>query len=317
VTTYWKVGEEWLVGTAEKRATALEVTIGNANECTVGLYNFLCFGFYLDATVGPLVEFIAPFPYSLFPGILMEIILPQKQILAATVVAGAAAAAGGLVGEEGGVGAGIAAGAAVGGLAAFGASAAIAAADMFEYSACQMDIVYGNYFFTVYGDCFDWQKDHYHHHAADHFEGVKQQLRYVTGSSTDKVLSETLVAGNGITVQAGALFSGTGNIATVYGTSGLVIAATSLLTIEAMQVSCGAPTISLQSPAAQITLAPSSASLSAANCIYLNGEVTFTIAPLADTFTPCEPPVDAMQDAAAALADAVHELEAALGTGGH
>ncbi len=310
MTTYWKVGGEWLVGTAENGATALEVTIGNANECTVGLYNFLCCGFYLDATVGPLVEFIAPFPYSLFPGILMEIILPQSQVLAATVVAGATAAAAtvtvagaDIYGPVGGIAAGVS--------SAMGVAAIAAAAVLSKFpSGCQMDIVYGNYFFTVYGDCFDWQKDHYHHHAADHFKGVKQQLRYVTGSSTDNVSSETLVAGNGITVQAGAAFSGTGNIATVYGESGVVIAATELLAIEAVQVSCEAPTVSLQTPAAQITLAPFSATLSAAAVIYLNGEVTFTIAPLASTFEPWEPPE--MKEAETALAAAVHELEAAL-----
>lgn len=310
MTTYWKVGGEWRVGTAENPATALEVTIGMANECTVGLYNFLCFGFYLDATVGPLVEFIAPFPYSLFPGMLMEIILPQSAVLAATVMAGAVATAGGLAGaatSNPALGVDVAIAAAVPAVAA-----TLAIAQYFP-SGCQMDVVFGNYFFTVYGDCFDWQKDHYHHNAADHFNGVKQQLRYVTGPSIEFVSSETLVAGNGITVQAGAVFTGMGATTTVYGESGVVIAATVTLTIEATQVNCNAPEIALQTPAAQITLAPFSATLSAATVIYLNGEVRFTPQALADTFTPSPPPVAALQQAADALADAVHELEHALG----
>lgn len=317
MTTHWKVGGHWFVGTAESPATALEVTIGNANEFTVGFYNFVCLGFYLDATVGPLVEFIAPFPYCVFPGILLEIILPQKQILAAAVVAGTAAAAGALVGEMGGVGAGVAAGAVAGGVATYGASAAIAAADMFQYSACQMDVVYGNYFFTVYGECYDWQpEDCYHHDAVDHFHSAKQTLHSVVKTSTENVGSKAVYAARGLAIQAEGQIAAESKVATtVFGNTGVTIAATTTLTFSAPTVILSAPEIAVQTPSAAITL-QAAASLIAPT-LYLNGVQSFVMG----DFVPVpmgEPPIyTQVSDAQAALDDALAAYEAEMSGHGH
>ncbi|NDC52943.1 MAG: hypothetical protein EBZ74_01315, partial [Planctomycetia bacterium] len=110
MSTIWQVGGHWYVGSPDHPATALELTIGTATEFTFGDYNFFCAGFYLDATVGPLVEFIAPFPYSIFGGTLIEIIIPQAAVMAAVVAGGAAGAVAGLFEAEQGGSAGAQAG---------------------------------------------------------------------------------------------------------------------------------------------------------------------------------------------------------------
>jgi len=325
MTTHWKPGGHWYVGTAEHPATALEITIGNANEFTIGFYNFACFGFYLDATVGPLVEFIAPFPYCVFPGILLEIILPQKQILAAAVVAGVTAASGAVVGELGASAVNPVVGASGGFLAAVGAGAAataaveaaIAATAAFPYSACQMDVVYGNYFFTVYGTCHDWQPEgSYEHKAVDHFASAKQKLHNVVNWSTEQVQSKAIFADGGLAIQATDQFSAQGVTVDIFGDTGLTIAATSELAFDAPMVVVQAPEIAVQTPAAAIKVEEAASLVGPA--LYLNGDHVFEVGEFA--LVAMDPPPDfavLVETAENALNTALQAYVEAMEGGGH
>jgi len=326
MTTIWQVGGHWYVGSPTHNATALELTIGTANEFTFGDYNFFCLGFYLDATVGPLVELIAPFPYSVFGGTLVEIIIASPAILTAAVVAGAAAAAGALAGEEEGVGVGVAAGA-VGGAAAAvaagaaGAAAAAAAAMVTtEYPlACQLDLVYGNYFFTVYGDCHTNAVlgDNYTHDGVEHFHYAVELLHSVTGISSVTVLSELVVASAGITMSAAEQVAAETDTVSMIGSTGLDVGATADLQLSGAAVAVAAAgQVALVTTTANITVGSGAITCNAAT-IYLNGEVVFLVAPFASAVVPLPLPTDEITEAMANLADAVAAVGAAAGHGHH
>jgi hypothetical protein len=317
MSTIWQVGGHWYVGSPEHDATALELTIGTATEFTFGDYNFFCLGFYLDATVGPLVEVIAPFPYSIFGGTLIEIIIPQGSVLAATVAGGAAGAAAGLFAAEMGDSAGAQAGLAT---AAAVATAAKTAAQSWG-NGCQLDLVFGNYFFTVYGDTLETVPDKHHHHdGVQHFHYAIQLLHSVTDDSLLNVQSLLVVANAGITLSATAEIIAQGATATIYGSTGLQIGATATLQLSGTATATiAAPgQISLVSTGASITLAPAAVTFNAAT-IYLNGEVAFLVAPFAAPIVPVPPPTAEIDTAMANLAAAVAAAGAAAagGAAGH
>ena len=310
MTTIWQVGGHWYVGSPSHNATALELTIGTANEFTFGDYNFFCLGFYLDATVGPLVELIAPFPYSVFGGTLVEIIIASPAILTAAVVAGTAAAAGALAGEEEGVGVGVAAGA-VGGAAA--AAAAVAA----EFPAgCQLDLVYGNYFFTVYGDCYEEDLgDNYIHHGVEHFTCDVQLLHVVAGISAVTVLSELVVASAGITISAVGQVAAETDTVLMIGSTGLDVGATADLELSGATVAVAAAgQVALVTTTANISVGSGAITCNAAT-IYLNGEVVFLVAPFVLAVVPLPLPTGQITTAMANLAAAVAAVGAAAGHG--
>ena len=310
MTTIWQVGGHWYVGSPSHNATALELTIGTANEFTFGDYNFFCLGFYLDATVGPLVELIAPFPYSVFGGTLVEIIIASPAILTAAVVAGTAAAAGALAGEEEGVGVGVAAGA-VGGAAA--AAAAVAA----EFPAgCQLDLVYGNYFFTVYGDCYEEDLgDNYIHHGVEHFTCDVQLLHMVAGISAVTVQSELVVASAGITMSAAEQVAAETDTVSIIGSTGLNVGATADLQLSGAAVAvAAAEQIALVTTTANISVGSGAITCNAAT-IYLNGEVVFLVAPFVLAVVPLPLPTGQITTAMANLAAAVAAVGAAAGHG--
>jgi len=313
MTTIWQVGGHWYVGSPSHKATALELTIGTANEFTFGDYNFFCLGFYLDATVGPLVELIAPFPYSVFGGTLVEIIIASPAILTAAGVAGTAAAAGALAGEEEGVGVGVAAGAA-------GGAAAAAAAVAAEFPAgCQLDLVYGNYFFTVYGDCHTNAVlgDNYTHKGVEHFHYAVELLHSVTGISSVTVLSELVVASAGITMSAVGQVAATTDTVLMIGSTGLDVGATADLELSGAAVAVAAAgQVALVTTTANITVGSGAITCNAAT-IYLNGEVVFLVAPFASAVVPLPLPTDEITEAMANLADAVAAVGAAAGHGHH
>lgn len=323
MTTIWQVGGHWYVGSPTHNATALELTIGTANEFTFGDYNFFCLGFYLDATVGPLVELISPFPYSVFGGTLVEIIIASPAILTAAVVAGTAAAAGALAGEEEGVGVGVAAGA-VGGAAAAvaagaaGAAAAAAAALVTEYPlACQLDLVYGNYFFTVYGDFHETvdKVKNYTHHGVEHFTCAVQLLHLVAGISSVTVLSELVVANAGITMSAVGQVAATTDTVLMIGSTGLDVGATADLELSGAAVAVAAAgQVALVTTTANMSVGSGAITCNAAT-IYLNGEVVFLVAPFASAVVPLPLPTDEITEAMANLADAVAAVGAAAGHG--
>lgn len=311
MSTIWNVGGHWYVGSPDHPATALEFTIGNANEFTFGDYNFFCAGFYLDATVGPLVELIAPFPYSIFGGTLIEIIIPQAAVLAAIVAGGAAGAAAGLFEAERGGSAGAQAGMAA------GVAAATAAATAIESwgKGCQSDIVFGNYFFTVYGDCCETVPDKHHHHDGFfHFHYAIQLLHSVAGACFMGVQSHLVVASAGITLSAATQIVAEAATATIYGTTGLAIEATATLELSGTTTTTIASpgTINLVSTGASITLAPNTVAFNAAT-IYLNGTVAFLVAPFAAPIEAPPPPTAEINDAMANLAAAVAAVGAAAG----
>ena len=322
MTTIWQVGGHWYVGSPSHKATALELTIGTANEFTFGDYNFFCLGFYLDATVGPLVELIAPFPYSVFGGTLVEIIIASPAILTAAVVAGAAAAAGALVGEEAGVSAGVAAGALGGAAAAAaavaaGAAAAAAAALVTEYPlACQLDLVYGNYFFTVYGDCYEEDLgDNYIHHGVEHFTCDVQLLHMVAGISSVTVLSELVVASAGITISAVGQVAAETDTVLMIGSTGLDVGATADLELSGAAVAVAAAgQVALVTTTANISVSSGAITCNAAT-IYLNGEVVFLVAPFVLAVVPLPLPTGQITTAMANLAAAVAAVGAAAGHG--
>ena len=310
MTTIWQVGGHWYVGSPSHNATALELTIGTANEFTFGDYNFFCLGFYLDATVGPLVELIAPFPYSVFGGTLVEIIIASPAILTAAVVAGTAAAAGALAGEEEGVGVGVAAGA-VGGAAA--AAAAVAA----EFPAgCQLDLVYGNYFFTVYGDCYEEDLgDNYIHHGVEHFTCAVQLLHMVAGISSVTVLSELVVASAGITISAVGQVAAETDTVLMIGSTGLDVGATADLELSGAAVAVAAAgQVALVTTTANISVSSGAITCNAAT-IYLNGEVVFLVAPFVLAVVPLPLPTGQITTAMANLAAAAAAVGAAAGHG--
>ena len=315
MSTIWQVGGHWYVGSPDHPATALELTIGTATEFTFGDYNFFCLGFYLDATVGPLVEFIAPFPYSIFGGTLIEIIIPQAAVLAATVAGGAAGAAAGLFAAETGGSAGAQAGLATG----VAAAAAAATAAQSWGSGCQADIVFGNYFFTVYGDCHETVPDKHHHHGGEgffHFHYAMQLLHSVTEACSMGVQSLLVVASAGITLSATAEIVAQGASATIYGSTGLKIGATATLELSGLATATiAAPgQISLVATGANITLAPAAVTFNAAT-IYLNGEVAFLVAPFDAPIVAQAPPTAEMNAAMANLAAAVAAAGAAAAGG--
>lgn len=324
MTTIWQVGGHWYVGSPSHNATALELTIGTANEFTFGDYNFFCLGFYLDATVGPLVEIIAPFPYSVFGGTLVEIIIASPAILTAAVVAGTAAAAGALAGEEEGVGVGVAAGA-VGGAAAAaaavaaGAAAAAAAAMVTtEYPlACQLDLVYGNYFFTVYGDSHETvdKKKNYTHHGVEHFTCAVQLLHVVAGISSVTVQSELVVASAGITMSAVGQVAAKTATVSIIGSTGLDVGATDVLQLSGAAVAvAAAEQIALVTTTANISVGSGAITCNAAT-IYLNSEVLFSVAAFASAVVPLPLPTSEITSAMANLAAAVAAVGAAAGHG--
>ena len=322
MTTIWQVGGHWYVGSPTHNATALELTIGTANEFTFGDYNFFCLGFYLDATVGPLVELIAPFPYSVFGGTLVEIIIASPAILTAAVVAGAAAAAGALVGEEAGGAAGVAAGALGGAAAAAaavaaGAAAAAAAALVTEYPlACQLDLVYGNYFFTVYGQTKETVPDkHHHHNGVEHFHYAVELLHSVAGTSAVTVQSELVVASAGITMSAAEQVAAEANTVSMIGSTGLNVGATADLQLSGDAVAVAAAgQVVLVTTTANISVGSGAITCNAAT-IYLKGEVVFLVAPFASAVVPFPLPTDEITDAMANLVAAAAAVGAAAGHG--
>jgi hypothetical protein len=313
MTAIWNVGGHWYVGSPTHHATALEVTIGDANEFTIGDYNFFCAGFYLDATVGPLVEVIMPFPYSVFGGTLVEIIIPQTKLLLTAVAAGVAAAAAGVgaaaMGEDG-QGVGGAAGAAA-------AAVALTAANMGSLpewmNGCQADLVYGNYFFTVYGSTYETVEDkHHHHNGPVHWHLCAQQLQSVAGASVATVKSVLVVAATGMTVSAVGALVCEANQVTLFGSAGLTVGATASLGLAGSEwLLVGAGTMALVATGAMIKIGSGSMSLNAP-MIYLNNEVQFIReAPGTDPPPPVAVPAAALTDALAALTAAVAAVAAA------
>jgi hypothetical protein len=310
MTTIWKVGGHWYVGSPSHMATALELTIGAANEFTFGDYNFFCLGFYLDATVGPLVELILPFPYSIFGGTLVEIIIATPAVLTAAVVGGAAATAGALGDEAGGTSMGVEAGVAAGG---FAAMAAVLAAFP---SGCQMDLVYGNYFFTVYGQTTETVPDKHHHHdGVEHFHYAIQLLHSVTGVSAMTVQSHLVVASAGITLSAVGQVLAEGNTVILFGSNGVMLGATAdvQLSGEAVDVAAAAQ-VSLVTATANITVVNGAITCNAAT-IYLNSTLTFSVAPFTSPVVALPLPTDEITTAMANLDAAVAAVGAAAGHG--
>lgn len=311
MSTIWKVGGHWYVGSPANPATALELTIGTATEFTFGDYNFFCAGFYLDATIGPLVELIAPFPYSIFGGTLVEIIIPQAAVLAATVAGGAAGAAAGLFEANSGGSAGAQAGAAT------GAAVAMAAATALQSwgNGCQLDLVFGNYFFTVYGDTYETVPDkHHHHNGVQHFHYAIQLLHSVAGDSVLNVQSLLVVANAGITLSAVEAVVAEATTATIYGSLGLSIGATATLELSGTDTATVATPgpITLVSTGACITLGPDAVTFNAAT-IYVNGTVAWLVAPFAAPIVPVPPPTAEIDAAMQNLAAAVAAVGAAAG----
>lgn len=313
MSTIWKVGGHWYVGSPANPATALELTIGTATEFTFGDYNFFCAGFYLDATVGPLVELIAPFPYSIFGGTLIEIIIPQAAVLAATVAGGAAGAAAGLFEANSGGSAEAQAGVATGVAVAMAAATAVQSWG----NGCQWDLVYGNYFFTVYGDTHETVPDKHHHHdGVQHFHYAIQLLHAVEGDSVLNVQSLLVVANSGITLSAAEQVVAQAMTATIYGSTGVSIGATATLELSGTTATVATPgEITLASIGAGITLGPDAVTFNAGT-IYLNGTVAFLVAPFA-VLTPTAEIDEEIEDEITAamknLAAAVAAVGAAAG----
>lgn len=310
MTAIWNVGGHWYVGSPTHNATALELTIGDANEFTIGDYNFFCAGFYLDATVGPLVEVILPFPYSIFGGTLVEIIIPQTKVLLATVAAGVAAAAAGVgAAAMGADGQGV-------GLAA-GAAAAVTAANMASLpewmNGCQADLVYGNYFFTVYGSTEETVEDKHHHHTGPvHWHLCAQQLHSVAGADVAIVQSVLVVAATGMTVSAVGPIVCTANQITLFGSAGLTVGATASLGLRGSDwLLAGAGTMALVATGAMIKIGAGAMSLNAAT-IYLNNEVQF-LREGPETAAPptVAVPANALTEALTALTTAANAAAAA------
>lgn len=309
MSTIWQVGGHWYVGSPDHPATALELTIGTATEFTFGDYNFFCAGFYLDATVGPLVELIAPFPYSIFGGTLIEIIIPQAAVLAATVAGGAAGAMAGVLEAANGRSAGAQAGTATGVAVV---AAAVTALQSWG-TGCQYDLVFGNYFFTVYGDCLETVPDKHHHHdGVFHFHYAIQLLHSVAETCVMGVQSLLVVANAGITLSAAEQVVAEAATATIFGSTGLEIGATATLELSGTQTATiAAPgSINLVSTGASITLAPDTMTINAAT-IYLNGTVAFLVAPFAAPIVAPPPPTAEIDAAMANLAAAVAAVAAA------
>ena len=318
MTAIWNVGGHWYVGSPTHHATALELTIGDANEFTIGDYNFFCAGFYLDATVGPLLEVIMPFPYAVFGGTLVEIIIPQTKLLLTAVAAGVAAAAAGVgaaaMGEDG-QGVGGAAGAAA-------AAVALTAANMGSLpewmNGCQVDLVFGNYFFTVYGSTHETVEDKHHHHTGPvHWHFCAQQLHSVARASVATVKSVLVVAATGMTVSAASLLDCKANQITLFGSAGLTVGATASLGLAGSNwLLAGAGTMALVATDAMIKIGAGEMSLNAAT-IHLNNEVQF-LREGPETAAPptVAVPATALSDALTALTLAVDAVMAAGGHGG-
>lgn len=315
MTTIWQVGGHWYVGSPTEPATALELTIGNADEFTFGDYNFFCAGFYLDATVGPLVELILPFPYSIFGGTLIEIVIPTPAVLAATVMAGAVATAGGLAGaaeNNPALGADVALGGAV--------PAAVATLAMSQYfrEGCQLDLVFGNYFFTVYGDAVETVPHDKHIHTGPmHFEHAVQLLHSVAGSSSVTVQSTLVIARDGITLSAAGAFTAAAASALLYGygTTGLKIGATAALQMSGTTTSiAGAGAVSLVTTGSNILLATDTIVLNAPT-IQVNNTVVWRPVPFVAPAVAVVPPTAEIEQAMQNLAQAVANVGAAAGHG--
>lgn len=329
MTTIWHVGDHWYVGSPTHNATAIEATIGMANEFTFGDYNFFCAGFYLDATVGPLVELIAPFPYSVFGGTLIEVIIPQSAAAAATLMAAAAAAAVGVITEEAsnnpalsvGVGAAVVgAGAFAAATAAEAAGTSIAAIMEAFPLGYQQDIVYGNYFFTVYGDTHETVlDDNYTHNGLVHFHHAQRLLHSVAGASEVEVLSELVVARNGITISAVDEFNANSSTVELIGSVFLHIAATADLTLSGSEVQIGAnAVVRLNTPTANIVLTSQGVMACNAATIFIHNDVHYIEAPFALPVAPYVMPTAEIAAAMANLDVAVAAVAAAAGHGhGH
>ncbi|NDC54995.1 MAG: hypothetical protein EBZ74_12185, partial [Planctomycetia bacterium] len=182
-------------------------------------------------------------------------------------------------------------------------------------NGCQLDLVYGNYFFTVYGDTYETVPDKHHHHdGVQHFHYAIQLLHSVAGDSVVNVQSLLVVANAGITLSAVEEIVAEATTAALYGSTGLSIGATATLELSGTETAIVTTPgeITLASTGAGITLGPDAVTFNAGT-IYLNGTVAFLVAPFAAPIEPVPPPTAEIDEAMQNLTAAVAAVGAAAG----